>query len=71
MTNYIIMWQRDGREGFEFVNAEDEESAITTWIEKESGWSYDGQLYKMIIVETNNTTKVPLDIFGYYYGEEK
>jgi hypothetical protein len=28
MTNYIVMWERDGNEGFDFVNAEDEDSAI-------------------------------------------
>ena len=71
MTNYIVMWERDGNEGFDFVNAEDEDSAIELWLEHQNGHHPDGRLYKMIITEINNTHKVPLDSYGYYYGVEK
>lgn len=71
MTNYIVMWQRDGNEGFDFVNAEDEDSAIELWLEHQNGHHPDGRLYKMIITETSNTHKVPLDSYGYYYGVDR
>ena len=64
------MWQRDGNEGFAFVNAESQEEAIESWIAKQSGWHEDGRLYKMIITETNNTYKVPLEMTDYFYGED-
>ena len=71
MTNYIVMWERDGNEGFNFVNAEDEDSAIELWLDGEKGYHPHGRLYKMNITETNNTHKVPLDSYGYYYGVDK
>lgn len=71
MTNYIVMWERDGNEGFDFVNAEDEDSAIELWLEYQNGPHPDGRLFKMIITETSNTYKVPLDTYGYYYGVDK
>jgi hypothetical protein len=69
MNNYIVMFIRESSEGFDFVAAEDEESAINSWIEEESGGHAKGRLLKMIIVETNKTYKVPLDICGYVYNE--
>lgn len=71
MTNYIVIWARDGDEGFNFINAEDEHSAINQWLDQEKGYHPHGCLYKMIITETCNTYKVPLDMFGYYYGVDK
>jgi hypothetical protein len=71
MTNYIIMWQRDGNEGFDFINAKDEDSAIELWLDNQNGFHPDGRLFKMIITETSNTYKVPLDSYGYYYGVDK
>ena len=68
MTNYIIIWARDGDEGFNFINAEDEDSAIELWLDQEKGYHPHGRLYQMIITETSNTYKVPLDTYGYYYG---
>jgi serine protease inhibitor len=69
MNNYIVMWKREGGVGFDFVNAKDNDSAINSWIEEESGGHTKGRLLKMIIVETNKTYKVPLDICGYVYYE--
>ena len=71
MTNYIVIWARDGDTGFDFINAEDEHSAINQWLDQEKGYHPHGCLYKMIITETNNTHKVPLDSYGYYYGVDK
>ena len=68
MTNYIVMWQRDGDEGFDFIDAENHDAAIEAWLKRESGWHIHGCLTKMIIVETNHSMKVPLDTYGYYYG---
>jgi hypothetical protein len=69
MTNYILMWQRGDNEGFDFVNAKDTDSAIHLWLDGQSGPHPDGELFKLIITETNDTYKIPLDVYGYYYGE--
>ena len=71
MTNYIVIWARDGGDGFTFVNAEDEDSAIEQVLDQEKGYHPHGRLYKMLITETSNTYKVPLDTYGYYYGVDK
>jgi len=71
MTNYMIMWQRDGDEGFDFIDAYSQEDAVYFWIKEQNGWHPHGQLFKMIIVETSDTTKVPLDLYDYYYGDPK
>ena len=68
MTNYIVMWERDGNDGFDFVNAVDMDEAIDIWTKVQSGYHPDGRLHKMIITETDNTHKVALDSTDYYYG---
>ena len=65
MTNYIVMWQRESDEGFDFINAEDEHFAINQWLNKEKTHHPHGCLHKMIITETCNTYKVPLGEYGY------
>ena len=61
------MWERDGSEGFCFINAEDEDSAIKQFIKEQNGPHPDGRLFKIIIVETNHTHKILLDMYGYEY----
>ena len=73
MTNFIVMWQRDGDEGFDFINAGDRDSAIDEWLKKESGWHPHGKLIKMIVVDTHYTMQVPFEVDSmsdYYYGDK-
>ena len=69
MTNYTVIWERDGLKGFDFVNAEDETDAIELWIDSQSGPHPGGCLSKMIITETSNTCEIPLDLYGYHFEE--
>lgn len=65
MTNFIVIWAREHKEGFDFINDKDMDEAISQWLNKQCDPNTHGSLLKMLITETSNTYKVPIELEQY------
>lgn len=61
--NYILIWAREYNMGFMFMEALNDEDAINRFMSQYGEPNESGKLNRLIITETSNTYKVPIELY--------